>query len=326
VTRPCGRDKANAPKEDEIPVAKPETNIRLTRAEAEALLSRWLAGPVRCTRIERLAGGMINSVLRLDFDREPHSAVIKLGASGERTFTYETRALEYLRKHTSLPCPAVYIEDSSAAEFPFAFLLLEILPGVSLPWAPLGRADRDRIDRELAAVLLELHSHKRDTFGGISDDRGKEKWADVFLPRLHEVRRQVEGRLPAKVLGDVDRALSVAGDVMGDESSPSLIHGDIWATNIMVAPRDDGWHLSGLIDPGAQYADIEMELAYIEVFATAGRAFFETYTAQTPLRAGYALRRLFYWLHTYLIHVHIFGDQHYKDMTARVAAAIARSI
>ncbi len=302
-----------------------QTNLALTPEQAEQVLAAWLGDGVRCTGVERLHGGMINSVLRLSFDRAPYTGVIKLNGAGQG-FAGEARALCYMRER-GFPCPEVYMEESETATLPYTFLLLETLPGVSLAQVPLGRADRRRVERELAEVLVDLHAHTRDTFGAL-DAPGEPRWVDVFMPWLHEVRAESEvtQRLPADVLHDVDRSIAVAPQLLADQGRPTLIHGDIWAANVIVRPMlgasPQGWALSGLVDPGAQYADVEMELAYLRVFETVGSAFFDIYTAYTPLRPGYQLRSLVYWLRTYLIHVWLFGDQHYRDMTARVAREI----
>ena len=301
----------------------------LTPAEAECVLAAWLGRRARCTGVERLRGGMINSVLRLSFDREPHTAVIKLNAGGQG-FGDEAQNLQYLHER-GFPCPEVYLVGDPLdpdgldleVQLPYTFLLLETLPGVTLDDARMDRVNRDRVERELAEVLADLHAYTRPTFGPI-DVPGSERWVDSFMPRLHEVRQEPEvtQRLTAEVLRVVDQAIEMAPGLLADQGEPALIHGDIWSANVMVAEASDGWHLSGLVDPGAQYADVEMELAYLRVFHTVGQTFFDIYTAYFPLRPGYELRWPVYWLRTYLIHVWLFGDQHYRDMTALVTREI----
>jgi fructosamine-3-kinase len=302
------------------------TDVQFSTAQAEAVLAGWLGPRARCTGLDRLHGGMVNSVWRLAFDREPFEAVIKVRPTGDRALEVEAGALRYLRGHTRFPCPDVYHEDSSGRDVPFAYLLMEALPGVLLGSGPLGPGDRRTIERELAEALLELHSHTRDTFGDLDARPGERQWAQVFVPRLAHMRAEMAGRLPAEVLRDVDRALEEAEPTLRRQGRPALVHGDIWAGNILVRSTDTGWHLVGVVDPGAQYADVEYELAYLQVFGTAGDAFFDVYTARSPLRPGYELRRLYYWLNTYMIHVWYFGDAHYREMTARVAAEIGRQV
>jgi len=303
-----------------------QTSLAFTSEQAETLLAAWLGSTVRCTSIERLKGGMMNTVLKLAFDREPFHAVVKLNVAGQG-FDKEARSLRHLREHTRFPCPRVYREDSSARDFPYTHLLLEALPGVNMWDLPMPPESRERIDRELALVLLELHSHQRDGFGSIGEAGTHARWVDVFLPRLREVRGQpeVDARLPPAVSGQLDAAITRAEAALAEQGRPTLVHGDIWAANIIVDERPTGWQLSGLVDPSAEYADVELELAYLEQFSVVvGPAFFSEYHAHSPLRPGYEYRRLFYWLHSYLVHVWLFEDQIFRDKTAWVLEQIRK--
>ena len=309
-------------------ISNPQTNLPLAPAQAELLLAAWLGQPVRCTRITPLHGGMINTVLRLEFDRAPYQAVIKLNTHGAG-LAEEARALETLDALNQaspaprFPSPRVYRLESAAQTLPYAFLLMENLPGLSMEQARLNEAERLDLDRQLAEALLGLHTHTRPTYGGI-DDPGTTSWPAAFLPRLQEVRRQpeIEQRLPGEVINTVDQAIRQTESALAQAGPPTLIHSDIWAANLIIERLSSGWRLSGIVDPGLQYADVEMELAYLEVFGASRPAFFAAYTARQPLRPGYEYRRLFYWLNTCLIHVWLFGDDFYRQFTAKVAEEI----
>ena len=310
-----------------------QTQITLTFAQAETILQAWLNRPVACIEIVPLKGGMINTVLRLAFDQPPYKAVIKLNspdAGGPHALDKEAATLRYLHENTRFPCPQVYDEDSTGSRLPFAYLLIECLPGDSL-WriseAGLVKpSDLADLDRQLARLLLELHSHTRLTFGKPGEP-GERRWADLFVPRLQEVRArpEISQRLSKSVLADVDYAVDRAADVLDAQGVPTLVHADVWAGNIIVQQNGAGWQITGLVDPGGEYADVELELAYLESFNNSRPAFMEVYTRQHPLRPGYEVRRMMYWLLTYLIHVMLFGDQQYLDMTANLAAEIRRN-
>jgi fructosamine-3-kinase len=125
------------------------------------------------------------------------------------------------------------------------------------------------------------------------------------------------------VLLDVDQAIRQAKQALSEQGQPTLVHGDIWAANVIVEKTTSGFQLSGLIDPNAQYADVELELAYLEEFShVAGPTFFSAYHAVKPRRPGYERRRLFYWLHSYLIHVWLFEDQIFRDKVTWVVKQI----
>ena len=109
-----------------------DQRVELTHAQATALLESWLGAGVTCRGIEPMEGGVCSEVFRLRFDRPPHWAVVKLLPGDGEAFRRERRCLDYLRRHTSLPCPEVYAQDGSRTIIPFSFLLLECMPGMNL--------------------------------------------------------------------------------------------------------------------------------------------------------------------------------------------------
>jgi fructosamine-3-kinase len=298
----------------------PSATLPCTAAEAGALLRAWLERETACHTITRLTGGVASSAFRLEFDRPPHVAVVKLHLrGGGDPLPRERGWLEYLRRHTRVPCPEVYLQDDSGTTVTHSFLLLECLPGVNLLEAGLAPEQRVMVEEELAEALLDLHSHTRDTFGGLEDGRGVSDWREIFLPSLLWARNQVASKLPAEVLRALDRALPFAEEALRDQGRPSLTHGDVWAANLMVAERADGWHLTGVLDPlSLAYAEVDKELAYLEGFGTVGEAFFRAYTAHRPLRPGYELRRLFYWLQADM--VELWMNNPAADWPARILA------
>jgi fructosamine-3-kinase len=306
-------------------------DLHLTQTQVNALLEAWLGQGVTCRDAGRCEGGISSMVLHLQFDRAPYSAIVKLQDNPEDDpLPREQARLDYLRQHTNVPCPKVYLQDDSRSIIPYSFLLLERLSGVNLKSAQLKPEQRTSIERELAEVLLELHSHTRSKFGSFGEEPGMCKWADVFMPRLEGIRRDMNKFLSASILKEVDRAIPLAEDALRPQGRATLVHNDVSAGNIMVQQRHDVWHLSGLLDPvGLQYADVELELAYLQAFDTVGQTFFDVYASRQPLRPGYEFRRLFYWLHTYMVHVWLgFGADFHDRIgatTGQIISLAARS-
>lgn len=303
-----------------------EPDLELTIAQAERVLSAWLSTPVVCEQIVPLDGGMVNSVFRLGFDRPPHRAVVKIHGNESDTFDSEARALQYLRTETSCPVPSVYLHDSSAHLIPHAFLLLEDVQGDCVHSVDLEPSDRVEIDVQLAEVLARLHQHTGGSWGDVETGGTSETWAGLFAARLTEIRAHpaIAERLNSDVLAAVDEAIGRCRVALVDSGRPTLVHGDVWDGNLMAVREDGRWRLSGLLDPDLQFADVELELAYLEVFDNDREAFFAAYTTHHTLRPGYDRRRLFYWLHTALVHVALFGDEFFCRYTARIADEIGR--
>jgi fructosamine-3-kinase len=301
-----------------------QPDLHLTTSQADLVLGAWLDGPVACTGIVPLRGGMVNSVFRLEFDRPPHHAVIKVHGREGSDFAAEASALAYLAAETNCPVPSVHLHDESGRLVPHAFLLLEELPGVCLAGLDLEPTQRVDLEHQLAAALGELHDHRGTAWGSVDGTDAGRSWAELFGERLAETRAHpaVTERLSADVVAGVDGAIARVGEELDDSGPPTLVHGDVWDGNVMVHHDGERWRLSGLLDPALQFADVELELAYLEVFDTPRDAFFEAYTKHRPRRAGYERRRLFYWLHTALVHVALFGDDVFCDFAARTARKI----
>ncbi len=299
-----------------------------TTLDAERLLSEWLGTPTHVEAMRPLSGGMVNQVLYAEFDRDPGRAVLKVQPNptraARRYFPPEYANLRHLRAR-DFPVPEPYFLHEADDATPFDVLAMEFWDAVNLGRAPLSRRENDRVEREMAEVLLALHTHHRETYGAV-DEPGNPNWADEFARRVRPRYESIEGKVSAATFRQIDTIINHFDAILADAGPPTLVHGDIWATNIMLEQRADGWHLRGFVDPGALYADVEYELAYLQVFNSTGEAFFEVYTAHSPLREGYPLRRAAYWLNTMIIHVDHFGDLHYRQNTAYLADQLAAAL
>ena len=236
-----------------------QPHLDLTAHQAERILERWLGQRAACTGMQRLKGGLVNTVLRLDFDAPPHRAVLKLHGRASHGFAAEAQALRYLRAETACPVPQVFDEDDSARLVPHAFLLIEHVPGHCLDGLDLEPVARIGLERQLANVLAQLHEHRGASWGAVDAVDGSATWAGLFASRLADARRRVSvgRRLEPRVLSMVDDAIRIAPSWLADAGSPTLVHGDIWDGNLMVLPDGEGWRLSGLLDPDLQFADVE---------------------------------------------------------------------
>jgi fructosamine-3-kinase len=236
--------------------------------------------------------------------------VAKVDGSGRPQLALEGDSLRYLAERSKLPVPAV-LHCSER------LLLLEFLPGKSHFSAEAqGHA---------AELLAELHNSgapaygfERDTqIGGLLQPN---PWTDSWLTFFREQRllymgrvAMEAGRLPEEVMARLERLGGRLEEWLEEPpAGPSLIHGDIWAGNVLAV--DD--RITGFLDPACYYGDAEMELAFITMFHTFGRPFFERYEALRGIRPGFwEVRRDIYNLYPWLVHVRLFGDVYLPQVT-----------
>ena len=102
-------------------------------------------------------------------------------------------------------------------------------------------------------------------------------------------------------------------DLLSHETTPSLIHGDLWSGNVLVTARGPA-----LVDPACAYADREMEFGISTLFGGLTARAMAAYEEAWPLPADWRERSGLYQLYHLLNHAVIFGG-HYAQQAARIA-------
>ncbi len=295
----------------------------LSPSHAEQILGDWLGRAVCCTGIERLHGGACSAVFALSFDTAPYEAVVKLA---DHSFLYEITGLNYLRGHTQLRVPEPYWHRPAGELLHPEILLIERLPGISLEQARNSQQEPIYVDEQMADILIELHSHQHETYGSVSYDEEHTRWLDRFGPLIDDWFEEGKPRLTRRSIEIIPHLIRAMPRVLADAGPPTLVHGDIWDANVIVKQENGRWIVTGLVDPDAHYADVEYELAYLEVFNTVTQKFFQRYRESRPMRPGYEIRRHYYWLNTLLLHVACFGHQHYAERVQAVASTLEQAL
>jgi fructosamine-3-kinase len=232
------------------------------------------------------------------------SIVAKVADGSGLKLDIEGYMLGYLREHSRLPVPAVLHSSET-------LLLMEFMEGSS----DLDEASQ----RHAAEFLADLHSIRGDYFGLERDtligslpqpNPQTDSWITFFREhRLLYMGREAEGagRLPQPMLERLMRFSEHLHRWLLEPEYPSLIHGDMWTTNILAS----GGRITAFLDPAVYYGHPEIELAFSTLFNTFGSAFFQRYEAIRPLPPGFfEIRREIYNLYPLLVHVRLFGSSY----------------
>lgn len=261
--------------------------------------------PVRSMR--PLHGGMVGEVRRVDL-ADGSRLVAKIGTSGAM-LDCEGYMLRYLRDHSQLPVPNVIHSDPT-------LLLMTYVMGSS--------SFNHSTERHAATLLAGLHNVTAPQFGLEQDTligslHQPNSWVDSWIPFFRDNRLLYmagvaydAGRLPVSVLHRIDTLAARLDSYLIEPDAPSLIHGDVWTTNVLA----QNGQITAFIDPAIYYAHPEIELAFITLFNTFGTAFFERYHELRPIEPGFfEERRDLYNLYPLLVHVRLFGGGYVNSVT-----------
>jgi len=251
------------------------------------------------TRAAPLSGGCIAHVWQAELD-DGTSVVVKTVLS-DGGFEIEAYMLRYLADHSDLPVPAVLDVTSDM---------------LVMSHIPTSGGMNDRAQEHAADLIAALHGVtgaqfglERDTLIGPLHQPNPqgESWVAFFrdqrLGHFGDLAHR-SGQLPAETYRRLQRLRADLDRWIAEPDAPSLLHGDLWGGNVLVA----GPRIAGFVDPAIYYGHPEVDLAFSTLFSTFGDPFFQRYRQLRPIAPGFfEERRDLYNLYPLLVHTELFG-------------------
>lgn len=241
------------------------------------------------------------------------------GAARAIDLRVEGRMLGLLRA-SGLPTPAVVAAEHD----------LLVMEHVKTD-ASRGRGVEEHAGDLLASLHANLSPDGRFGLGGdnaigsLPQPNGwMGDWAGFFgerrLAPMLESARGV-GAINDSLAARVESLMARLGELVPSRPPASLIHGDVWGGNVLACEG----RIAAFIDPAPYFAHAEVELAFITLFSTFGRAFFDRYAERVGVemfdpREFERSRRDLYNLYPLLVHCTLFG----AGYAGQVAASLAR--
>ena len=233
---------------------------------------------------------------------------------------------DYVVKHSDhaekLAVEAKMLNDLNEAKIRVPEVILS--KGSYLVMEYIQTAYHDSVKQEITAATLlsKLHSVSNEnrmygyyydtTIGPFAqkNEQTQYNWA-LFLGQMRIMPMAKlcydEGKISKELLARLERLCQVLYKRI-DMSSvyPSLLHGDVWSGNLLFEREG-----ACLIDPAIYYGDKEMELAFILLFGTFGKTFFDAYQEVHPLSKDfYEVKLPIYQIYPLLVHVALYGSSY----------------
>jgi fructosamine-3-kinase len=254
-----------------------------------------------------VGGGDINHAARLETADTRYFVKWHERPPG-RFFECEALGLDLLREANAVRVPDV-IGYGSVEESNTAFLILE--------WIEPGAAKGALSAERLGFTLAMQHQTRREFYGLDYDNyigklaqpnKRRDSWIAFYRDKRLGAQRKLakrNGRLPAQRERLLEHLMdSLDQWINEDDCQPSLLHGDLWAGNWMVA--EDGQPV--ILDPAVSYGDREADLAMTALFGGFPPAFYDAYHEILPRRPGHEQRQSLYQLYYLLCHLNLFGE------------------
>jgi fructosamine-3-kinase len=257
-----------------------------------------------------MSGGCIGEVYKVELESGA-TMVAKVDRESESHLQREAYMLRYLRERSGIPVPEVFYGSET-------LLLMQFVEGYN-------RFSREA-QHHAAELLAELHGltagaygHECDTLIGSLEQPNPliKSWVEFFRDQrlLYLARLAYDAaRLPPEDLNRIERLAAKLHQLVEEPERPALIHGDVWSGNVLAK----GDRITAFLDPAIYHADHEIELAFISLFNSFDKPFFERYREIRGIKTGFFERRRdLYNLYPLLVHVYFFGGS-YLDAVRRI--------
>jgi fructosamine-3-kinase len=175
--------------------------------------------------------------------------------------------------------------------------------------------------KTLGSKLAELHQNTSDVFGLNKDNfigslfqsnKPNSSWVDFYLKErlLSQLQLAKQNHLLSEKECPSEKMISEKLENLFLNVKPSLLHGDLWSGNYLIAK--DGTPF--LIDPATYYGHSEVDIAMTKLFGGFGDDFYNAYYRNNTTDSKTASRIEIYQLYYLLVHLNLFGKSYYNSV------------
>ena len=174
----------------------------------------------------------------------------------------------------------------------------------------------------LAEVISKIHQNTNNRYGFQFDAQiGALKQTNEFIDnwvvffrekRLNSIFELINNDDPMtnNINQKIEKLLKNIHNHIPNNPIPRLLHGDLWAGNILY----NNGKLVGLIDPGIFFGHNELEIAYLTWFNFVNEEFLKIYSNIIPIERDYFEYEPIYQLYYCLLNVHLWDRIYIKEV------------
>lgn len=260
-------------------------------------------------KVSALSGGDITKSYCLFAQTERFFCKTHSGHNAKSMFEVEKQGLETLAATKTIGIPGVLGCSSFNKR---ALLVLEYVE---------GKSPNEKDFERLGNALGQLHKHSSNSFGWKNDNfigslpqsnKSHKDWVSFYVkerlwPQL--VRAQENKLLSPPEIPSLKNILSACKPLFGN-ITPSLLHGDLWSGNYIIA--SDGRPY--LIDPAIYFGHREVDMAMTRLFGGFSPSFYSAHSQHFEVNPFEKEHNDIYQLFYLLVHLNLFGRSYHESV------------
>lgn len=291
------------------------TSLQFT--SLESAIHSLFGGETEIEKTGRISGGDINEAFELTLTGGRRIFMKANAKENLSFFMAEAAGLDAIAGTKEIGTPSVLGIGTDGGKGGYSFLLLEFVS---------GKSHSSNYWEDFAGQLARMHRAPttgqvaKGKYGFYCDNyigrrrqinRGYDSWIGFF----RECRLEPQFQDAARYFDKEDRKrigrfLDHMDEILVEPEYPSLLHGDLWAGNVITGKDGRAW----LIDPAVYVGHAEADLAMTELFGGFPPLFYDAYKKAAPVQPGYECRRDVYNLYHLLNHLNMFGRMYLPEV------------
>lgn len=264
-------------------------------------------------KISAVSGGDISRAFLLESETEKFFCKVNSNKGAYDMFLAERNGLHALKKTKAIGVPSAFHIESYQEG---AFLLMEYIE--------IKNPDSKNMEL-LGRRLAQLHQKPTNSFFGYGVDnyigslyqsnKQQSEWTTFYVQEriIPQFKLAFDKGLLSRNETPMENKLLKVCETFFPSVRPSLLHGDLWSGNFLIAKNGSPY----LIDPAVYYGHYEVDLAMTKLFGGFGETFYRAYKEITPPEYGEKERLEIYQLYYLLVHLNLFGPS-YKTPVKRI--------
>lgn len=259
-----------------------------------------------------VSGGSISSAYILKWNEGAYFLKVNTSSEAFDMFMAEEKGLQAIEETQSIAVPEVHHVDMYDN---IAFLLMDYIES-----KPANAIDY----KALGTQLAKLHLNYKDKFGFTSNNfigslpQSNTQhahwtsfyWHERIAPQL-KLANQNQLLKTTEMISE-QNAITVFEELLGKDVKPSLLHGDLWAGNYLIATDGTPY----LIDPAVYWGHNMVDIAMSRLFRGFSSEFYTAYHSIIPKTINYNAQIDLYQLYFLLVHLNLFGKSYYGSVSA----------
>ncbi|SHJ96518.1 Phosphotransferase enzyme family protein [Clostridium cavendishii DSM 21758] len=221
-----------------------------------------------------ISGGMFNTTYHIEIPESKEQVILRVGPINKHLILpFELNLMEaeeYVYKlcsKQSIPCSQILLCDTEKKIIDRDYMIVKYIDSKVLSEVDINNELEEKIYSEVGSYIAKLHNITSDKFGRVyevSKGKGFDLWSEYLLDEFLKLREKVEqfNIFSIKELNLVEDIINKYKNILDEIKVPHLIHGDLWAGNILVQAEEDSYKLAAIIDADrAIFGDIDFEFA-----------------------------------------------------------------